>query len=210
MCQLDELRKCLNVDALQTALKSLPETLDDTYARILCNIDKNHSEYALKILQWLAYSARPLQMEEVAEVIAVNTKGKPRFDPKNRLWEPQLILMICSSLVTTVVSTIDDGYGKTREIEEVRLAHFSVKEYLVSDRIRTGPASRYNIAKCAHDHIAQTCLTYLLYFRGPSLLTLDNIDEFPLVRYAAKYWTQHARMAGNDTDQTDRLSIELF
>jgi hypothetical protein len=100
--------------------------------------------------------------------------------------------MICSSLVTIVVSTINNSYSKTREIKEVRLAHFSVKEYLVSDHIRTRPALQYNIAKCAHDYIAQTCLTYLLYFRGPSLLTLDNIDEFPLVRYAAKYWTQHA------------------
>jgi hypothetical protein len=194
VCQLDALRKCLTLIEVREALKLLPKTLDETYARILCSIDKEgHGKHAFKVLQWLAYSTRPLRIEEIAEVIAVDIEGDLRFNPENRLREPQDILTICSSLVTTA------GL-------ELRLAHFSVKEYLVSNRVRT----EYSIARCAHDHIAQTCITYLLYFKGPSLLTSDIVDEFPLVRYAAKYWTKHARMTGNYTDQIDRLSIELF
>jgi hypothetical protein len=194
VCQLDALRKCLKLDQLRKALKSLPKDLDETYGRILDNIDReDNSKDAFKILQWLAYSTRPLRIEEMVEVIAVDIKGDPRFDPENRLPDPRDILTICSSLVTTATS-------------ELRLAHFSVKEYLVSDRVRTG----YSIAKCAHEYIAQTCLTYLLHFKGPCLLTSDNIDEFPLARYAAEYWTQHARMAGKDADRTYLLSMELF
>lgn len=45
------------------ALASLPKTLDDTYAQILCSIDEASSDNVLKILQWLAYSARPLHIE---------------------------------------------------------------------------------------------------------------------------------------------------
>jgi hypothetical protein len=163
----------------------LLKTLDGTYARILGNINEEYSQDVLKILQWLAYSARPLSIEEVAKVIAIIVEGDPRFDPELRLPEPRDILTMCSSLVTTATSTIYDSYGSTREIEELRLAHFSVKEYLVSDRVRTGPTSRYSIGKCADEYIAQTCLTYLLYFRGPTLLTSTSIDEFPLARYAA-------------------------
>lgn len=71
VCQLDELRKCLTPKELRRALSSLPKTLDDTYARILYNINERHSADAFKILQWLVYSARPLLLEEVAEVAAV-------------------------------------------------------------------------------------------------------------------------------------------
>jgi hypothetical protein len=97
VCQLDALRKCLTRGKLRKALKSLPKTLDDTYARILDNIDEeDNSKDAFKILQWLAYSARPLRIEEMVEVIAVGIEGSPLFDPKNRLPEPRDILIICS------------------------------------------------------------------------------------------------------------------
>jgi hypothetical protein len=46
--------------------------------------------------------------------------------------------------------------GETDEIEELRLADFSVKKYLISDRIRTGPASRYTIEQCAEGQIGAT------------------------------------------------------
>jgi hypothetical protein len=95
VCQLDALRKCLNLPMLQKVLLSLPKTLDDTHARRLCNIDEDYSQYALKILQWLTYSARPLQIEEVAEVIPIDIEGFPQFDPERRLPEPQDILSIC-------------------------------------------------------------------------------------------------------------------
>lgn len=210
VCQLDALRKCLKLDALRKALRSLPKTLDDTYAQILCNIDEEYSQDAFKILQWLAYSARPLRIEEVAEVIAVEINGNPRFDPENRLPEPRDILTICSSLVTTATSRVNSHKGDTYEIEELRLAHFSVKEYLVSDRILAGPASRYAITTCAEGQIAQTCLIYLLYFKGPTMLTSINIDNFRLAKYAAEYWTKHAQAAEDNVARINQLSIELL
>lgn len=42
---------------LDKALESLPSTLNENYARILCNIDENYRELALKALQWLVYSS---------------------------------------------------------------------------------------------------------------------------------------------------------
>ena len=168
-------------------MRSLPKTLDDTYARILCNIDEEYSEDAFRILQWLVYSARPLLIEEVAEVIAVKIDNDPQFDPENRLPEPRDILTICSSLVTTAISTAESLDGDTYEAEELRLAHFSVKEYLISDRIKTGPALRYSITNGAEEHITQTCLIYLLHFKGPIVLTSKNINEFRLAGYAARY-----------------------
>ncbi len=202
MCQVDEVRKCLKPKELQKALKSLPRTLDDTYARILCNIDEQHSADVFKILQWLVYSTRPMAIEEIAEVVAIDTEGDCRLDLENRLREPHDILAICSSLVTTTTSTVTEGHERSREIEELKLAHFSVKEYLISDRMRNTKASRYSLTDYpAHDYIARTCLVYLLHFDEPTSLTLDNIHEFPLVEYAARYWTQHVKEVEKETHE---------
>lgn len=45
---------------LQTTLQSLPRTLDDTYLRILLGIDQEYVRDAISVLQWLAFSARPV------------------------------------------------------------------------------------------------------------------------------------------------------
>jgi hypothetical protein len=108
--------------------------LDHTYDRILRAIDEEYSQDAFKILQWLAYSARPLRVEELVEVIAVDIEDNPRFDPGKRLPDPLDILTICFSLITTANEVEEDDHGKAIGME-IRLAHFSVKEYLVSKRI---------------------------------------------------------------------------
>lgn len=100
VCQLGSLGNCLNLPSLRKALAFLPKTLDKTYTRILCGIDEDHYKYAFKILQWLTYSLRPLGLDEVAETIAIDSKGSPRFDPENRLPEPVEIVTICASLVS--------------------------------------------------------------------------------------------------------------
>src|SRR5271168_577144 len=94
VCQLDALTKCLNLRKLREAMADLPDTLDGTYDRILCAIDKEYSQDALKILQWLVYSARPLQIDEVVDAIAVYGDDDPRFDLESRLPDPQDILTI--------------------------------------------------------------------------------------------------------------------
>ena len=215
-CQLDLLRKCFNVRHLRQALASLPETLDDTYARILLNIDKEHNHYhreVLKILQWLTFSARPLQLKELAEIVAIDIDETPRFDPEIRWPEPREILMMCSSLITLTPDFYHSIDGESRcgfvdtspelfvDMERasrtyVRLAHFSVKEYLVSDRIKHGIAARYSIREIeSHGVVAGDCIAYLLHFDKPDSLRPETLKLFPLAEYAAEYWTDHARQA---------------
>lgn len=143
-CQLDALGDSLNLPMLRKSLKNLPKTLDDTYARILCAIKEEHIKYVLSMLQWLVSSARPLRLEELAEVIAIDIDSNPRFDVERRFMEKRDALKICSSLVTTV-DVVNDQFSGGETHTELKLAHFSVKEYLLSDRIRMGPAKRYSI-----------------------------------------------------------------
>ncbi|KAH6704178.1 hypothetical protein BKA61DRAFT_660800 [Leptodontidium sp. MPI-SDFR-AT-0119] len=207
VCQLDVLRKCLKVDALRRALKTLPKTLNETYDRILRSIDEDYSQDAFRILQWLVYSARPLRMEEMVEVIAIDTE-QSQFNPENRLPDPRDLLTICSSLVTTISVTTKGNDGASNETTELRLAHFSVKEYLISDRIRTGTAFQYDIQSRGEEEIAQSCLTYLLQFQS-GVLNSENLNTFPLALYAAEHWCRHFR-AMKDSDQATKLGMQLF
>ena len=233
-CQLDSLRDCFNLSHVRQALESLPRTLDDTYARILCNIDLRYSHYnrhTLKMFQWLTFSFRPLKLEELAEIVAIDVDETPRFDPERRWPEPREILMLCSSLIT-LTNASGEGSGSAPDEQSqdmnanskanihdsedssiyVRLAHFSVKEYLVSNRIQHGAAPHYSIRDIeSHGVLAADCLAYLLQFDEPGSLTLDTLRLSPLANYAAEFWTYHAKRAERGPIKSATLlTFELF
>lgn len=194
----------MKIGILRSTLKTLPKTLNDTYERILCSIEGGYSKDALKVFQWLAFSAEPLAIDEVAEVIGIDIDENPRFDPDRKLSEPHDILTICSSMVVIY---------KAGEREELKLSHFSVKEYLISNSIRNGPASQYGISeKSANASIAEAALAYLMQFDKPDSVTLQTFQSSPLSRYAARYWMQHAHVVaeGSDISSVDSLSLEFF
>ena len=103
--------------------------------------------YAMRILQWLTFSARPLSVTEVAEVVAIDVAREPAFDRNEVLVDPLEALDICSSLVTITKNEEDGRLGSTQQI--IALAHYSVQEYLVSDRIRQGSAKQYSMQEAA-------------------------------------------------------------
>jgi ankyrin repeat protein len=78
----------------------------------------------------------------------------------------------------------------------VRLAHFSVKEYLQSPRIRNNTARAYHLDPGReHRLLTHSCLTYLTYYSESSLKRspLGRFRAFPLLRYASKNWWKHTQ-----------------
>lgn len=144
VCQLDVIRECKKTKLLRTALKTLPKTLDETYERILFNIPDDYIEDVRRVLQCLICAFEPLDIQEVAELVAIDT-AKPYYHPEGRYSTPRELLSVCSGLVSTRTSKRGGGsaWSSGFDIEELRLAHFTVKEYLVSDRVSLGPASKY-------------------------------------------------------------------
>ena len=99
----------------------------------------------------------------------------------------------------------------SRKIVELRLAHFSVKEYLVSDRVSAGKTSRYNTRRRVQRRLAQTCLTYLLFFDDPAIEIPVKGKEYPLIEYVAKFWLRHARTSVDyGGSNVQRLTMKLF
>ena len=160
VCQLDGLQKCLNIAALRRSLSSLPRTLDDTYGRILNEIPEEYTDYAIRMLQWLTHSLEPIHLDELAEVVATKVDGKPWYNQCARFPDPHDLLLICSSLVTIETSS---RKGTKSSLPLVGLAHFSVKEYLVSERIRTQLPARFAMRYGeVNDAIGTVCVAYLL------------------------------------------------
>jgi ankyrin repeat protein len=132
-----------------------------------------------------------LRVEELAEVLAIDFGGPahggiPQLNPKWR-WADQheAVLSTCSSLIAIV----DDGNSRV-----VQFSHFSVKEYLTSDRLAHSnrDVSRYHIAlEPAHTILAHACLGVLL--RLDDHVDEDDAGDIPLVEYAARHWFDHAR-----------------
>lgn len=205
-CQLDGLSKCLNRKTLRTALATLPPTLDQTYERILSTLSEAHSEYALRILRWLTFSARPLSVNEIAEAVAIDTERDPAFDRDDVLEDPLDALQICSSLVTITIN-----YNEHDEPQEiVVLAHYSVREYLVSDRIWEGKAAKYGMRDdVCHDAIARSCLSYLLPLEQAELPP-DFLQEFRFAEYSAQCWIDHVRKTSEQSEEMDQLVVRLF
>jgi ankyrin repeat protein len=217
-CQLDALGKCRNRLALRNSLKTLPPTLDATYDRILCAINEEDSEYAVRILRWLAFSSRPLLLEEVSEVVAIDTNRDPMFDQDEVLEDPSDVLDICSSLITiTTTNNIDrdfprpSHFGYVPSGKVVGLAHYSVKEYLVSDRSRPHRAEKYRIQDVScNGFLAISCLGYLFQFDECDLFSCKDIEGSKLAQYAAEFWSKHAQAAGERRGDLSHQIMSLF
>jgi len=206
VCQLDALQKCLNLSALRKTLGSLPKTLDETYERILLNIPDEYSDYAIRILHWLTHSLRPLSLDELSEIVAVNLQGEPWFDPDAVFPEQDDLLAVCSNLVT-----LESPGDREVKSPVVRLAHFSVQEYLISERMKHLPARKYAVTYlAANETIAATCVAYLLQFDEQEILSPDLLEARPIVKYAAIFWTQHARIIDRELGSVRSLGLRLL
>jgi ankyrin repeat protein len=197
-CQLDALRQCLP-SSLRRTLAELPESLDETYERIVKEIRKGNRADAYRMLQCLAVAIRPLSVAELAELLVFDfdagaTKGGiPQLNSKWRWGDhEQAVLSTCSSLITII---------PTDDSPVVQFSHFSVKEFLLSDRLATSAKdiSQYHISlEGANTLIAKACLGFLL--RDP----VDDSDAAttlsPLALYAAEHCVAHIKVENVASD----------
>ena len=170
----------------------------------MIEIKRANQSHTYRMLQCLTVANRPLSVVELAEVLAFDFDEAKGGIPKlnsNWRWEDheQAVLSTCSSLVTFVPN---DGSPI------VQFSHFSVKEFLMSDRLATSrrDISQYHISLLdAHTLLAQTSLAVLL--RDPDVD--GHADSAVLAAYAAEHWTTHAQFENVASQVRDAME-ELF
>ena len=160
---------------------------------MLKEIGKTNESYSRRLLQCLTVAERPLTVEELGEILALDfgtDEGIPVLK-ENLRWEDQqeAVLSMCSSLIVVV-----NGYVEP----VVQFSHFSVKEFLTSDRLATSSAdiSPFHILpRPAHIVMVKACFGILLQ---PEQRLRDAPEEHlsPLTTYAAESWMYHAQFEG--------------
>jgi ankyrin repeat protein len=165
---------------------------------MLLNIDQESVEDARRILTLLCCAKRPLTLPELIEGVAVELGDDPRLNPDGRLPDEDEIRRVCPGFIE--VDAQPDGKTIT-----VRIAHYSVQEYLESGRILHPKVANFSVKmREAHTEVACVCLTYLLSMaRGSSA-------EYPLALYAAERWHEHYHDGNKGTHLVERQAIRLF
>ena len=185
----------------------------------MCSIDEGSIEEARRNLTLLCFSSRPLTVQELTDGIAVDLHQPAGLNPQRRLQDGDDLREICPGLIDIGVEKDDerqsesDEYTDIGEVRQtVRIAHFSVQEYLESPRIKRQNAVLFVLDSAApHAEIAQICLVYLLepeLFSG--ILDQTKLIEFPLAHFAALFWYHHYKNATSMISRLDHLIVELF
>jgi Ankyrin repeats (3 copies) len=153
----------------------------------------------------MVVAIRPLRVEELAEIFAIGfgANVSPNLVED---WRPpnaeEAVLSACSSLITI----IDDRGSKI-----VQFSHYSVKEYLTSDRLETSNVVNicrfYIPLEPAHTTLARACLAVLLQLDGRA--DKEQLATFPLALYAARNWVNHAKFENVASQVQDGME-QLF
>jgi hypothetical protein len=120
-------------------------------------------------------------------------------------WRPENPEEAVLSTCSTLISVIED---EDRRI--IQFSHFSVKEYLTSDRLRSsevGSICQYYVPlDFAHTILARACLATLLQL--DENVDRNHLEGFPLALYAAENWVKHAKY--DDVSSRVQDTMELF
>jgi cellobiose-specific phosphotransferase system component IIA len=162
----------------------------------------------------LVEACRPPTVEEVAEAAVLDPTSSPPFDPENRFFDPQSdILEILGSLVSVVRrGNVDEAadlsmrspattVSLSTSSEELRLSHFSVKEYLFSVHMAENMDQSVRMFH-AEPHLTssfvlESCLQYIFHYAQSEdrESNEDDLEQFPLLGYACAFWHVYASPA---------------
>ncbi|KAL8849121.1 MAG: hypothetical protein Q9221_005890 [Calogaya cf. arnoldii] len=221
VCQLNTLARCRSISELRKALLSLPKDLDDSYARILRTID-DEEDYAhvFKILQLLVASNEPVTIDEAAETVLIELDSTPQVHIDRRLVDPEDVLSMCSALVILEIQEDEEDFRGKRTT--LRLAHFSIREFLVSTRIRESAVSHWQMDDISsHLFIARLFIAYILFLEadvdecagyGNELSYKQFYLDYPLAEMAISRWSEHLSIAENNDDvlASQGIGSQLF
>ena len=185
---------------------------------MLTGIEKRSRKDALILLRWLAFARSPLSLGELAEARVIDPTGDGGVDVDDRGgFEDVLEILSGLAIVETASgdgaehtktlkrSVLDrdgtdcnvESYQHLDKDSKVKLAHFSVKEYLVSDRILNSKAAGYALNEGhAHSFLAQSCFKYILHcYHSSTFLRPHDDAVYPLCKYAMRFGIGHQRSA---------------
>ncbi|KAF5976485.1 ankyrin repeat [Fusarium coicis] len=190
--QLERLKDCINKEEVNMILQTLPMSLQETYYQLLSELTSTRRKYVIRILQFLAYSDIPLELEAAVDALAID------------LTAPSGSRFIMKELSRTSDPILGTRYDMGSVLQ---LVHSSVKEFIIScprnefDGLLTEPTSRLTIT--------EICLVYFLemdYF-----LPAEEVRRtHHFMPVAVDSWLHGASSRKSSLSNFTHLSMELF
>ena len=216
--QLMELKSCFTPKDVREVLRTLPKTLKETYDRIIDSVPKRNQSYIRAALQWIAYSARPLSLDELAVAVVNDPAVAKSNGAENKLFGGgETIHKMLSKLIDVHKKeeiTWKDILDLRREsIEDqkdyfmrlgmlkhpgptiVKFSHSSIRDYLLQWHDDADVSRSFSFSEdSAHRFIAKSCLAY--FQSMPVTASVGNKAYDPswtcLLMYLASHWHTHA------------------
>jgi hypothetical protein len=177
-----------------SAVQGLPQPMTELLDFHMKNLDLSQHE-AVSIMSWLAASERPLLVEEIEELLRVDSKG-PSFMSRMSNTEKQW-----SNALRPLVMTRDGV---------VSFAHTSIRDHVIGQARSASVKSPLNL-KEAHLDLLMRCLGWVqLSVREETEVSMDKLsmeernrlfDKYVILEYTARYWLSHLLSSPLVTDE---------
>lgn len=221
--QEDCLRSGKSQKKIEQAISSTPTGLEHTYERNwqkISQLPEEDRNRTISLLRWTAFALRPLTVNEITAALLINDDcDEVQFDelPDNvdNDYINTEILDLCGSLVEIRIPQAETHAG----LRTVHLAHFSVKQYLLSNIPSQGKVlqldSTLEVSREAMQStlLASMCLCYVnceeVWTKSPDE-DRDNDVLTAFRNYAAGSWQRHASVGDMKDDRLIGLLNQLF
>lgn len=169
-CQIDILRRLRSNEEVEEALSSLPEGLYETYERIFDMIPEYEHTYVKRTLSFLcahdkftSIPGQPMIPSALLPLVTENWKRENSQSSRSDLYDLTMLEEACGCLVT---------FGKSEwDNDVVYLAHYTVKEFLLSERRNTNSNAISRLFALSPNVVDRTfleaTLAVILEYTGP-------------------------------------------
>ncbi|RYP08147.1 hypothetical protein DL765_008904 [Monosporascus sp. GIB2] len=195
-CQIEAIRPLPTSREVERALETLPDTLDETYERVLAAIPAQCRRFARNVLMILCapppgefpppeitlFFGHPQALMEAA----LFTPGTESSSQGTLLFNKRVMKETLGCLISVPDAPESPSFTATRrpKLATVQIAHFTVKEYLLSDRIASSTMSYFALSldECGTALLDTYFSKVLDFAASPSPMTLFLAIAFMVIR----------------------------
>ncbi|KAH6907874.1 hypothetical protein BKA70DRAFT_1150159 [Coprinopsis sp. MPI-PUGE-AT-0042] len=192
--QLDALRGCANIYAVEKPLEDFPRRIEDVYQQTWKRIEAQAPEMAViakNALIWVLCAMRSLKIEELRHAVAT-CPDTYRFD-RRRLVDEATLMGLCHGLVNV-----------EEETNIVRFVHYTAKD-VVKGLVSESSPYPHSLPAAASIALLTGHGFQQATFSDEAALQIALTDN-SLLAYAYIHWSIHAHKSLDDTSLATRLS----
>jgi len=197
--------------SLRRLIHTLPDSVSSAYENILGRA--SDPERAVRTLQIILSSRRPLTVGEMNHALAIDTRVSQALEPEEDDDHFKYTIRNQCGLFIDIA-----------ESNKIYLTHDTARDFLLSDKLTKANDRNLRFSQAwglplkmqdSHQSLAKVCITYLstgTWFDALSedelyLPLLVKVDEVPFLHYAAHNWAYHVSQGSEGIFQVEILEF---